>query len=293
MTILVDEETRLIVQGITGRIGTVQTKLMLDYGTRIVAGVTPGKEGQTVYGVPVYDLVEDAVEEYPADASIIFVPAGFTCDAAFEAMEAGVKLIVIVTEGLPVHDALRIKAMADQVKAIVIGPNTPGVISPAKAKIGIMPANLFKEGNVGLVARSATLAYEIAGNLTEAGIGQSTCLGIGGDRVTGLTFVDVLKLFEEDEETDIVVMVGEIGRTVEEEAATYIKKKFRKPVVAFIAGRHAPSGKRMGHAGAIIERGRGTADSKIRALEDAGVEVVDCPSDVREAVSEILPRSGR
>jgi len=289
MTILADENTRVIVQGITGRIGAIQTRLMLDYGTRIVAGVTPGKEGQTIEGIPVYDTVEDARRKHSADASIIFVPAPFAKDATFEAIEAGVKLIVIVTERIPIHDSLRMRSFAQKAGATIIGPNTPGIISPGKTKIGIMPGNLFNTGNVGVVARSATLCYEIAGNLTGAGIGQSTCLGIGGDRVTGLNFVEVLNLFQKDEKTRAVAIVGEVGRTVEEEVAEYVKSGgFNKPIAAFIAGRSAPSGKRLGHAGAIIERGRGTAESKVRALQEAGISVLDRPSDIAEVLKHSL-----
>jgi len=289
MTILADKDTRVIVQGITGRIGAVQTRLMLDYGTKIVAGVTPGKEGQIVEGVPVYDTVKDAADRRSIDASIIFVPAPSARDAAFEAIAAGIRLLVIVTERIPIHDALKIRSFGKKMHAIVIGPNTPGIISPGRTKIGIMPGNLFKAGHVGVVARSATLSYEIAGNLTEAGIGQSTCVGIGGDHVTGVTLLDVLKLFQEDEQTRAVVVVGEVGRTVEEEVAEYVKAgSFEKPVVSFIAGRSAPEGRRLGHAGAIIEGGKGTAESKIRALKDAGIPVADRPSDIPEMVKQWL-----
>ena len=289
MTILADENTRVIVQGITGRIGAVQTKLMREYGTRIVAGVTPGKEGHSVEGIPVYDTVEDAMQKHSADASIVFVPAPSAKDATFEAIEAGIRLIVIVTERIPIHDALKIRSFAQKATATVIGPNTPGIISPGRVKIGIMPGNLFKAGNVGVVTRSATLGYEIAGNLTEAGIGQSTCVGIGGDRATGVTFVDILKLFQEDKETRAVVLVGEVGRTVEEEVAEYVKTgRFTKPIAAFIAVRSAPQEKRMGHAGAIIESGRGTAESKIKALREAGIAVANRPSQIAEVIKPIL-----
>lgn len=289
MTILADKDTRVIVQGITGRIGSVQTRFMLDYGTKIVAGVTPGKGGQTVEGVAVYDTVKDAADRHSVDASIIFVPAPSARDAAFEAIAAGIRLLVIVTERIPIHDALKIGSFGKKMHAIVIGPNTPGIISPGRTKIGIMPGNLFKAGHVGVVSRSATLSYEIAGNLTEAGIGQSTCVGIGGDLVTGVTLLDVLKLFQEDEQTRAVVVVGEVGRTVEEEVAEYVKAGgFEKPVVSFIAGRSAPEGRRLGHAGAIIEGGKGTAESKIRALKDAGIPVADRPSDIPEMIKHCL-----
>jgi len=290
LTILVNENTRAIIQGITGRIGSVQTRLMLNYGTRVVAGVTPGKGGQTVEGVPVYNTVKEALREHSADSSIIFVPATFAKDAAFEAINAGLKLLVIITEHIPVHDTMKIKAMAERHGVTVLGPNTPGIISPGKTKLGIMPGNLYMPGQVGITARSATLSYEIAGNLTEAGIGQTTCLGIGGDMVTGVTFIDVLKLFEADQDTKAIVMVGEIGRTVEEEAAEFIKEHVSKPVVAFIGGRHAPLGKRMGHAGAIIEHGRGTAETKVAALREAGVEVIECPMEVVSAIRDVFKR---
>jgi succinyl-CoA synthetase alpha subunit len=288
MTILLDQDTRVVVQGITGRIGSIQARLMLQSGTRIVAGVTPGKGGETVEGIPVYDAVDEAISSHPADASIIFVPAIAAMDAAFEAIRAGMKMLVIITEHIPIHDALKIKAFADQEGVIVIGPNTPGVISPGKAKLGIMPANLFRPGNVGMISRSGTLAYEIAGNLSMAGIGQSTCVGIGGDEVTGVTFVDMLKLFYDDPGTDVIVMVGEIGRTVEEEAAKYVMKDAKKPAVAYVAGESAPPMKTMGHAGAIIEHGRGSAKTKIKLLQDAGVNVIDRPTQVSEAVKSVL-----
>lgn len=289
MTILADENTRVIVQGITGRIGAVQTRLMREYGTRIVAGVTPGREGQSVDGIPVYDTVQDAVDKHEADATVVFVPALLARDAAFEAVEAGIRLIVIVTERIPIHDALKIRSCAQRAGATVIGPNSPGIIVPSKAKIGIMPANLFRAGNVGVATRSATLGYEIAGNLTQAGIGQSTCVGIGGDRVTGVNFVDVLKLFQEDQDTHAVVIVGEVGRTLEEEAAECAKSgMFKKPIASFIAGRFAPPEKRLGHAGAIIESGRGTAESKIRVLREAGIRVADKPSQIVEVLKQIL-----
>jgi succinyl-CoA synthetase alpha subunit len=262
---------------------------MREYGTRIVAGVTPSREGQSVDGIPVYDTVQDAVDKHEADATIVFVPALHARDAVFEAVEAGIRLIVIVTERIPIHDALKIRSRAQQAGATVIGPNSPGIIVPGKTKIGIMPANLFRAGNIGVATRSATLGYEIAGNLTQEGIGQSTCVGIGGDRVTGVNFVDVLNLFQRDEETHAVVIVGEVGRTVEEEAAEYVKNgMFKKPIAAFVAGRLAPPEERLGHAGAIIESGRGTAQSKIRALRGAGIRVADKPSQIVEVLKQIL-----
>jgi succinyl-CoA synthetase alpha subunit len=283
MAILADERTRVIIQGITGRVGSAQAKLMLDYGTRVVAGVTPGRGGQEVHGIPVYDSVEEALGEHEADASVVFVPAPAAKDSVFEAIQCGLKLVVVVTERIPIHEAMEMKALADANGATLLGPNTPGLITPGRTKLGIMPGNLYRRGDIGIVARSATLAYEIAANLTEAGMGQSTCLGIGGDRVTGITFVDALRLFKEDSETRGVVLVGEIGRRVEEEAADYIREEFDKPVLAFIAGRGAIPGKRMGHAGAIIEGGRGTAESKIEALRRAGATVIERPSEVVEA----------
>jgi succinyl-CoA synthetase alpha subunit len=262
---------------------------MREYGTIVVAGVTPGKEGQSVEGIPVYDTVETAVNEHEADASIVFVPAPAARDAVFEDIEAGIRLVVVVTERIPIHDVMKMRSFAQRSGAIVVGPNTPGIISPGKVKIGIMPGNLFRAGNVAIVARSATLGYEIAGNLSEAGIGQSTFVGIGGDRVTGVSFVDILKLFQEDSETRAVVMVGEVGRTVEEEAAEYVKNgRFKKPLVAFIAGRSAPPEKRMGHAGAIIESGRGTAQSKTKALQEAEIPVAERPSQIAEILKPMI-----
>jgi succinyl-CoA synthetase alpha subunit len=287
MAILADERTRVLIQGITGRVGSAQAKLMLDYGTKVVAGVTPGRGGQEVHGIPVYDSVEEALGEHEADASVVFVPAPAAKDSVFEAVQSGLRLIVVVTERIPIHEALEMKAFADANGAALIGPNTPGIITPGRTKLGIMPGNLYRRGDIGIVARSATLAYEIAANLTEAGMGQSTCLGIGGDRVTGITFVDALRLFEEDGETRGVVLVGEIGRRVEEEAADYIRE-FGKPVLAFIAGRGAVPGKRMGHAGAIIEGGRGTAESKMEALRRAGATVIERPSEVVEAARSLF-----
>ena len=279
MCILVDERTRIIVQGITGSIGSTQTKLMLDYGSKIVAGVTPGKGGATVHGVPVYDSVKAAVSEHPADVSMLLVPAPFIKDAAVEAMDSGMKLLVAITEHVPVHDAVYIREQAESLGVRVIGPTTPGIICPGKTKIGIMPASVFMEGNVGIISRSGTLLYEIAGNLTLAGIGQSTCVGIGADPVVGIDMVDILRLFERDEHTKLVAIVGEIGGVQEEEAAQFIGE-MKKPVVAYVAGRVAPPGERMGHAGAIILRGRGTAQSKINVLKSAGAKIANRPSDV-------------
>lgn len=287
MCILVDENTKVVVQGITGRVGSVQTKLMLEYGTKIVAGVTPGKGGTSIYNVPVYDTVEEAVAKTGADTSILFVPAAFTKDAVIEAVDAGIELIIAIPEHVPVHDTMRMVEYAKDRNVRIIGPTTPGIISPGKTKIGIMPANVFSKGNVGIVSRSGTLLYEIAGNLSLAGIGQSTCLGIGGDPVVGTSLTEVLQMFEEDDQTDLVVIVGEIGGVQEEEASCFIKR-MNKPVVAYIAGRSAPPGQRMGHAGAIILGERGTAESKIKALEEAGVEIAFKPVEVTEIVKRLI-----
>jgi succinyl-CoA synthetase alpha subunit len=286
--IIIGKKTRAIVQGITGTQGSFHTKLMLEYGTRIVAGVTPGKGGTQVHGIPVYDTVEEAQEKHSANASIIFVPAPFAADAALEALENGIRTIVIITEHIPIKDAISLMAMAKQLKATIIGPNTPGIITPGESKLGIMPAHIFKKGIVGMVSRSGTLTYEIAASLTKKGLGQSTCLGLGGDPITGLNFIDALKMFKEDPQTDAVVLIGEIGGNLEELAAEYIQKeKYPKPVVAFIAGRSAPPGKRMGHAGAIVMGKAGTAESKIEALKKANVKVAEKPSDVAELLTEI------
>jgi len=286
MGILVNKDTRVIVQGITGRLGALQTKMMLEYGTKIVAGVTPGKGGGTVFGVPVYDSVEEALSEHEAEASILYVPAPFVKEAAFEAIEAGIKFMVIITDWVPVHDALEIKALADERGTRYIGPNTPGITIPGEIKLGMI--HTVTPGNVGVVSRSGTLTAEITNLLTSAGLGQSAVLGVGGDPVVGLRFKDVLKLFEEDEHTKAIVIIGEIGGTMEEEAAEYIKKYVSKPVVAFIAGRSAPPEKKMGHAGAIITGGRGTAEGKIRALREAGVKVAESPWEVPALVKESL-----
>ncbi|HLS88399.1 MAG TPA: succinate--CoA ligase subunit alpha [Sphingobacteriaceae bacterium] len=287
MAVLLDEKVRVVVQGITGNQGSFHTGQMLEYGTRIVAGVSPGREGQEVHGVPVYDTVEQAVELHGATASILFVPAPFTADAAFEAIDAGIKLVVAITEHVPLKDALEVTAFARSRGATVIGPNTFGIISPGKSKIGIMPNHIYKPGPVGIVARSGTLSYEIAAGLTDAGYGQTTVVGMGGDRVVGVSFIEMLQAFEKDPDTKAVVLVGEIGGTAEEEAAEYIKD-MSKPVVAYLAGKEAPPGKRMGHAGAIIERGRGTYESKVKALSAAGAAVAELPWQVAEHVKEIL-----
>src|SRR5690606_24244756 len=260
---------------------------MQAFGTRIVAGVSPGREGQEVHGVPVYDTVEKAVERHGANAAILFVPAPFACDAAFEAIDAGIKLVVAITEHIPLHDAMKMTAFARSRGATLVGPNTFGVISPGKSKIGIMPNHIYKPGPVGIVARSGTLSYEIAAALSNAGLGQSTVVGMGGDRVVGLSFIDILEQFEQDPETRAVVLVGEIGGTAEEEAAEFIKG-MSKPVVAYLAGKQAPPGKRMGHAGAIIERGRGTYESKVKALEAGGAKVASMAWEVPDLVKQVL-----
>jgi len=286
MGILVSKDTRVIVQGITGRLGALQTKMMLEYGTKIVAGVTPGKGGGTIFGIPIYDSVEEALSEHEAEASILYVPAPFVKEAAFEAIEAGIKFMVIITDWVPVHDALEIKALANEKGTLYIGPNTPGITIPGEIKLGMI--HTVTPGNIGVVSRSGTLTAEVTNLLTSAGLGQSAVLGLGGDPVVGLRLKDVLKLFEEDEHTKAIVIIGEIGGTMEEEAAEYIKKYVSKPVIAFIAGKSAPPEKKMGHAGAIITGGRGTAESKINALKEAGVKVAETPWEVPTLVKECL-----
>ncbi len=284
MAVIVDSNTTVVVQGITGYQGTYHSKAMKDFGTKVVAGVTPGKAGQTVNDIPVFNSVAEAVAKTGANTSCIFVPAPFTRDSVMEAIDAGIKTIVAVTEHVPVHDAMHFVAVARSRGAVLIGPNCPGLASPGLGKVGILPSKIFMNGDVGVVSRSGTLTYEIVNAMTEQGIGQSTCVGIGGDRVPGTNFVDVLAKFQDDPLTRKIVMVGEIGGTAEEEAAEFIKTNVTKPVVAYIAGRTAPPGKRMGHAGAIIARGRGTAASKITALEAAGVKVARIPTDVPELI---------
>jgi len=290
MAVLVDENTYVIVQGITGHEGRFHTKLMLEYGTKIVAGVTPGKGGLEVHGVPVYDTMEEAVAEHPeANASIVFVPARFAADAVYEAIDAGMKVVVVITEHIPVHETLEFVNYARKRGTVIIGPNCPGIISPGKTKIGIMPGHIFKPGPVGIVSRSGTLTYEIAYALTRAGLGQTTAIGIGGDPVVGLTFTEAMELFERDPETKALVLIGEIGGDMEERAAMMVKEgKFTKPVVAFVAGRTAPPGKRMGHAGAIIMMGTGTYEGKVKALEEAGIRVARTPMEIPKLVREAL-----
>ncbi|MEW6455155.1 MAG: succinate--CoA ligase subunit alpha [Acidobacteriota bacterium] len=288
MSILIDKDTRVVVQGITGREGSFHTQQMINYGTKVVAGVTPGKGGSVHLGVSVYNTVREAKEKNEANASIIFVPSAFAADAVCEAADAGMDLIVCITEGIPALDLVKIKAYLKDKKSRLIGPNCPGVISPGKCKMGIMPGHIHKEGSVGIVSRSGTLTYEAVDQITKLGYGQSTAVGIGGDPIVGSSFIDILKLFNEDKETEAVVLIGEIGGTAEEEAAEYIKKEFKKPVVSFIAGQTAPPGRRMGHAGAIISGGKGTAVEKMKALEGAGVHVVKSPAEIGVTVKKAL-----
>ncbi len=286
MSIIIDNKTKVVVQGITGYQGRYHSAAMREFGTKVVAGTTPGKGGETVNDIPVYNFVSEAIEDTGANTSCIFVPAPACKDAALEAIDAGIHTVVIVTEHLPVLDAIHVVSVARARGVTVIGPNCPGVASPGKAKVGILPNKIFKEGSTGVVSKSGTLTYEIVNAITEHDVGQSTCVGIGGDRVSGTSFIDILERFQKDKQTKRIVMVGEIGGTAEEEAAEYIKHNVQKPVVAYIAGRTAPPGKRMGHAGAIIARGRGTAESKIKALEEAGVKVAKFPTDVPDLLKE-------
>ncbi|GAN33506.1 MAG: succinate--CoA ligase subunit alpha [Candidatus Brocadia sp. AMX2] len=288
MGILINKDTKVICQGITGHAGSFHAGRMLEYGTKLVAGVTPGKGGTKQQGVPVFDSVVDAVKNTGANASVIYVPAPFAADAIMEAAEAGIELVVCITEGVPALDMIRVKKYLSHRKARLIGPNCPGIITPGVCKIGIMPGYIHKSGKVGVVSRSGTLTYEAVWQLTQSGLGQSTCLGIGGDPILGTDFVDILRLFQNDEETHAIVLIGEIGGSAEEEAAEVIKREIAKPVVGFIAGRTAPPGKRMGHAGAIISGGKGTAISKIAALKNAGVIVVNSPADIGKTVAEII-----
>ena len=290
MGILVDKNTKVLVQGITGREGSFHTKLMLEYGTRIVAGVTPGKGGTNVHGVPVYDTVKEAIKESRGiDASIVFVPARFAPDAVYEAIDNGIKLIVVITEGIPVHEELKFVKYAREHSTIIIGPNTPGIMTVGETKLGIMPAHVFKKGRIGLVSRSGTLTYEIARELGKKNYGVSTVLGLGGDPVTGLNFIDVYNYFMDDPHTDAVVIIGEIGGDAEERFAKhYASLRNKKPVVAYIAGKTAPPGKRMGHAGAIISMGMGDYASKRKALEEAGIPVADKPSEIPLLLDKVL-----
>ncbi len=288
MSILINKDTKVICQGITGTHGAFHTKQMVAYGTRMVGGVTPGKGGTDVEGVPVFDTVEEAVRETEANASVIYVPAPFAADAIVEAVDSGLDIVICITEGVPVIDMLKVKRYMEGKSVRLVGPNCPGVITPDECKIGIMPGYIHKKGNVGVVSRSGTLTYEAVHQLTTLGIGQSTCVGIGGDPINGSNFIDVISLFNEDPDTEGIVMIGEIGGTAEEEAAEYIKANVEKPIVGFIAGMTAPPGKRMGHAGAIISGGKGTASEKIAALEAAGITVAKSPADIGKMMAERL-----
>lgn len=286
MSILVNKNTKVVVQGITGRDGSFHARQMIDYGTKVVAGVTPGKGGQTAEGVPVFNTVAEAREKAGANTSIIFVPAQFAVDAVYEAVDAGLDLVVCIAEGLPTLEMVKLMGYLKDKKTRLIGPNSPGLISPDQSKVGILPGQIFKKGSVGVVSRSGTLTYEIVHHITRVGLGQSTCVGIGGDPVIGTNFLDCLKMFADDQETKAVVVVGEIGGRDEEDAALYIKQHYKKPVFGFIAGKTAPADKRMGHAGAIITGGSGTAAEKIKAFQDAGIVVGDSPEDLARKIKE-------
>ena len=288
MSVLVNKDTRLVVQGLTGKEGTFHAKQMVEYGTNVVAGVTPGKGGTTHEGIPVFNTVADAVKEAGANASVIYVPPSFAADAVMEAADAGIPVIVCITEGIPTLDMVKVKEYLRDKPVRLIGPNCPGIISPGKCKIGIMPGHIHREGNIGVVSRSGTLTYEAVGQLTALGLGQSSAIGIGGDPIVGTTHVDALRLFQEDDETTGIVMIGEIGGSAEEEAAAFAKENVTKPIVAFIAGQTAPPGRRMGHAGAIIAGGKGTAAEKMKALSEAGIHVVKSPADIGQAMKEAL-----
>lgn len=290
MSILVNKDTKVVTQGITGATGQLHTRACRDYGTQMVAGVTPGRGGTDFEGIPIFDTVAQAVQATGANASVIYVPPPFAADAIMEAVDAGVPLVVCITEGIPVLDMVRVKRYLDGKPSRLIGPNCPGVITPGECKIGIMPGYIHKPGTVGVVSRSGTLTYEAVHQLTQLGIGQSTCVGIGGDPVKGTEFVDILRMFQEDPQTEGIVLIGEIGGTAEEEAAAFIRAHVTKPVAAFIAGQTAPKGKRMGHAGAIIAGGRGTAAEKIQAFQEAGVHIIPSPAEMGITMAKALGR---
>ena len=291
MSILVDKETRVVVQGFTGSQATLHSEQAIEYGTNIVGGTTPGKGGQTHLGKPVFDTMEEAKKSVNPNASLIFVPAPFCKDSILEAAESGIELIICITEGVPTLDMLDVKKRVDELGVTLIGPNCPGLITPGEAKLGIMPASIHVPGSVGIISRSGTLTYEAVKQTTDIGLGQSSCVGIGGDPIPGSSFIDILKLFQEDPQTEAIVMVGEIGGTAEEDAAEYIKQNITKPVVSYIAGQTAPEGKRMGHAGAIIAGGKGTAADKIKKLKECGVHVADSLVDIGSKVSEVLSKN--
>jgi len=292
MSILIDRTTRVICQGITGNAGAFHTKGCLAYGTKMVGGVTPGKGGQFFEGLPVFETVEEAVAETGADASMIFVPAPYTADAILEAIDAGIRVICAITEGVPVLDMVRVYKAAKASNSVLIGPNCPGVITPGECKIGIMPGYIHKPGKVGIMSRSGTLTYEAVWQTSNIGLGQSTCVGLGGDPIVGTSFIDLFEMFEKDGQTEAILMIGEIGGTAEEEAANYVKDHISKPVAAFIAGRTAPVGKRMGHAGAVISGGKGAAGEKVKALEDAGIVVALTPAKMADAVLSAIQQKG-
>jgi succinyl-CoA synthetase alpha subunit len=291
--ILVNKETKVIVQGATGKMGSSHTKRMLAYGTKIAGGVTPGKGGEQIHGVPIFDTVAEALEKTDAMCSVIFVPPYLALDAGLEALEAGINLIVLITEGIPPQDTAKLVAATKNRGARLIGPNCPGIITPGESLIGILPGAIFKPGPVGMISKSGTLTYEIALALSDAGQGQSTCVGVGGDPIKGLDFPELLQLFDTDSATEVIVLIGEIGGTAEEESALFIKKNIKKPVIGYIAGQTAPPGKRMGHAGAIISGGKGTAQSKIEAFEAAGVRVAKTPSEVAQRIAEARKQLAR
>jgi len=291
MSILINKDTKVICQGITGGAGTFHTRGCRDYGTQMVGGVTPGKGGQDVDGIPVFDTVKEAVDSTSANASMIFVPAPFTADAILEAVDAGIETIAAITEGVPVLDMVRVYEVIKESNSTLIGPNCPGLITPGECKIGIMPGYIHTPGTVGIMSRSGTLTYEAVWQTSNVGLGQSTCVGLGGDPIVGTSFIDLFKLYEADDQTEAIMMIGEIGGTAEEEAAAYVAEHVTKPVAAFIAGRTAPPGKRMGHAGAIISGGKGTASEKVKALEAAGIEVAESPADMGTALQRAIAKN--